>query len=150
LAAADTALDRYVRKPDPTYKYELVKAIPAAGYTTYVIDLTSQTWRTPAEVDRSVWKNWLTIVKPDQVTGTTGYMVITGGSITAAAPSQAGAMLVQTALNTHTVTSELRGIPNEPVQFADETIKRNEDQIIAYSWRKFLLTGDETWPLRLP
>lgn len=150
LAAADTALDRYVRKPDATYKYELVKTVPGAGYTAYVIDLTSQTWRTPAEVDRTVWKHWLTIVKPDQVSATTGYMFITGGSITANAPAQPGAMFVQTALNTHTVTAELRGIPNEPVQFADESIKRTEDQIIAYTWRKFLLTGDETWPLRLP
>jgi PhoPQ-activated pathogenicity-related protein len=150
LAAADTALDRYVRKPDPTYKYELLKTIPGPGYTAYVIDLTSQTWRTPADVDRTVWKHWLTIVKPDQVTGTTGYMFITGGSITSAAPTNPGAMFVQTALATHTVTAELRGIPNEPVQFADETRKRTEDEMIAYTWRKFLLTGDETWPLRLP
>jgi PhoPQ-activated pathogenicity-related protein len=150
LAAAETALDRYVNKPDPTYKFELVKTIPGQGYTAYVIDMTSQTWRTPADVDRTVWKHWLTIVKPDQVTSTTGYMFITGGSITAAAPNQPGASFVQTALNTHTVTAELRGIPNEPVTFTDETTKRTEDQIISYTWRKFLLTGDETWPLRLP
>ena len=150
LAAAETALDRYVQKPDATYRYELVSTLPGHGYTTYVIDMTSQTWRTPAEVNRPVWKHWLTIVKPDQVSGTTGYLFLTGGSVTAAAPKQAGAMYVQTALNTHTVTAELRGIPNEPLQFADETSTRNEDGIIAYTWRKFLLTGDETWPLRLP
>src|SRR5258707_9796820 len=84
--AAETALDRYVKKPDPTYRYELVNTIPGAGYTTYVVDLTSQTWRTVAEVDRPVWKHWLTIVKPDTVTGTTGYLFITGGSVADKAP----------------------------------------------------------------
>ena len=149
-AAAETALDRYVRKPDPTYKYELVRTLPGSGFTTYILDLTSQTWRTPAEVDRTVWKHWLTIVKPDEVTNPTGYLFLTGGSVTAAAPANAGATFVQIALNTHTVTAELRGIPNEPLQFAGESTKRNEDGIIAYTWKQFLTTGDETWPLRLP
>lgn len=150
LAAAETALDRYVRKPDPTYKYELVRTIPGRGYTTYVVNLTSQTWRTPAEVTPAVWKHWLTIVKPDQVSGPIGYLFLTGGSITADAPSKPGAMYVETALATHTVTAELRGIPNEPLRFAGEDRERTEDQIIAYTWKNFLLTGDETWPLRLP
>ena len=65
--AADTALDRYVKKPDATYKYEIVNTVRGEGYTTYVVDLTSQTWRTPSEVNRTVWKHWLTIVKPDRV-----------------------------------------------------------------------------------
>ena len=30
-AAQQTALDRYVAKPDPAYKYELVKTIPGSG-----------------------------------------------------------------------------------------------------------------------
>ena len=52
LAGADTALDRYVRKPDPAYKYELVNTIPGKGYTASVLDMASQTWRKPGEVDR--------------------------------------------------------------------------------------------------
>ncbi|MDE3166188.1 MAG: PhoPQ-activated pathogenicity, partial [Acidobacteriota bacterium] len=72
LRAAETALDRYVHKPDPTYRYQLVKTIPGKGYTTYVIDLTSQTWRTPVDVSPTVWKHWLTIVKPDRVDGVIG------------------------------------------------------------------------------
>ena len=46
LAAEKTALDRYVAAPDPNYKYELVSTTPGAGFTTYVLDLTSQQWRT--------------------------------------------------------------------------------------------------------
>jgi PhoPQ-activated pathogenicity-related protein len=41
-------------------------------------------------------------------------------------------------------------VPNQPLTFAGETEPRAEDGIIAYSWAKYLRTGDEAWPLRLP
>ncbi len=145
-----TALDRYVAKADPTYKYELVKTIPGPGYTAYVIDLTSQTWRTAAEVDRTAWKHWLTIVRPDTVSSSTGFVFIGGGSVKSVAPDKADAYAVEAAMATHSVAAAISGIPNEPLTFRGETTSRNEDGIIAYTWAKFLKTGDETWPLRLP
>lgn len=40
-----TPLDDYVNKPDPTYKYEdLGNPWKGDGYTSYFINLTSQTW----------------------------------------------------------------------------------------------------------
>jgi len=145
-----TALDRYVAKPDPSYKYELVKTLSGPGYTAFVLDLTSQTWRTAAEVDRPVWKHWLTIVKPDRVLSTTGIVFIGGGSVTSAAPEKPDASAVQAALATGSVAASLSGIPNEPLRFRGENRTRTEDQIIVYTWAKFLKTGDETWPARLP
>jgi PhoPQ-activated pathogenicity-related protein len=59
-------------------------------------------------------------------------------------------LLASLAVATGSVLSELRTVPNEPLTFAGETRKRSEDAIIAYSWDKYLKTGDETWPLRLP
>jgi len=41
-------------------------------------------------------------------------------------------------------------IPNQPLVFAGETKGRTEDSLIAYTWDKFLRTGDERWPARLP
>jgi PhoPQ-activated pathogenicity-related protein len=155
LSAADragklTGLDKYVRAPDPTYRYELVKTVPGEGYTTYVLDMTSQTWRTAAEVNRPVWKHWLTIIRPNEVTGTTGFLFITGGSVNDKAPDKPSPQNVDTAMSTHSVVAELRGIPNEPLIFSDDKKSRNEDSIIAYTWVKYLKTGDETWPLRMP
>ena len=147
---ADTALDRYIKKPDASYKYEVVRTTRGEGYTTYAIDLTSQTWRQPSEVDRTVWKHWMTLVKPDRVEGTTGFLFIGGGSIKDKAPTRANQSYVENALTTHSVVAELQDVPNEPVQFADETRTRSEDGIIAYTWMKYMRTGDETWPLRLP
>src|ERR1041384_7624794 len=77
---ADTALDRYVKKPDPSYSFRVAATVKGEGYTFYAVDLTSQTWRKPSEVDRTVWKHWLNIVKPDRVDTSTGYLFITGGS----------------------------------------------------------------------
>src|SRR5947199_358042 len=57
---------------------------------------------------------------------------------------------IGTALTSHSVVATLRGVPNEPVSFTEEGKLRNEDQIIAYTWVKFLKTGDETWPLHFP
>src|SRR3954471_19275070 len=100
--AADTALDRYVKKADPTYAYTLVDTVKGEGYTAFVIELTSQTWRKETEVDRTVWKHWLTIVKPDQVSSSTGYLFITGGSTRDKQPAGAGMQYVEIATTTHT------------------------------------------------
>src|SRR5690242_5734164 len=93
-----TALDKFIQAPDPNFKYELVKKIPGEGYTTFVLDLTSQAWRGPNDTNRPIWKHWLTIIKPDKVEGTAGFLFITGGSITAPAPASADSGNVDTAM----------------------------------------------------
>jgi PhoPQ-activated pathogenicity-related protein len=153
LAAAsrETALDRYVNAPDPSYKFELAKTIQGEGYTAYVLDLTSQTWAPPVKPDRTVWKHWLTIVQPDQVSYSTGFLYINGGSNNDKAPEKVDPLVADIALSTHTVVAELRMIPNQPLTFPDGA-KPNmvEDEFIAYTWDKFLRTGNEMWPARLP
>src|ERR1700686_4983926 len=145
-----TALDLYVAAPDPNYRFEFVKTIPGSGYTAFVLDMTSQSWRTPAEVDRPVWKHWLTIIRPDTVKGDTAFLFIAGGSVNDTAPEKADPANVDTAVTTHTVVAVLNGVPNEPLTFGDDKKLRSEDAIIAYTWDKYMRSGDETWPLRLP
>ena len=62
------------------------------------------------------------------------------------------AWLLEAARDTNTITAELRLVPNQPVVFTDDPAKkpRSEDDFIAYTWDKFLRTGDEKWPARLP
>lgn len=145
-----TALDRYVAAPDAHYKYELVKTIPGQGWTTYLLDMTSQAWRSPQEVDRTVWKHWMVVVRPDTVTTSKSLLLIAGGSNDKPAPKGADESLVRIALATKSVVIELRMVPNQPLTFAGETKKRVEDEMIAYTWDKYLRTGDEMWPARLP
>ena len=149
-APRQTALDRYVAAPDSSYKYELVQTTPGQGFTTYVLDMTSQTWRSTKDVDKPVWRHWVTIIKPDQVKHSTGFLFITGGNNKSKAPTQAPENLTKIATATGTVVTELRMVPNQPLVFTGETRERVEDESIAYTWDKFLHGGDETWPLRLP
>src|SRR5580704_15397958 len=74
-----TALDEYVAKPDPVYGYTLVDSIKGDGITTYVLEMTSQSWLTTAEVDRPVWKHWMILCKPDEVKTSKSLLYISGG-----------------------------------------------------------------------
>ena len=149
-AENETALDRYVRAPDAHYRYRLVEKAAHAGYTSYLLEMVSQQWRSPSEVDRAIWKHWVTIYKPAVVKTSTGLLFITGGSTGDAKPDP-DKMLAGIAIATHSVVTELRNIPNQPLTFAGDPYgPRSEDEIIAYTWRKFLSDGDERWPLRLP
>lgn len=146
-----TPLDVYVHAPDSHYGYKLESTIPGQGCTTYIINMTSQAWRSEKEVNRPVWTHWLTIVRPDKVATNTGLLFITGGSVDSPAPKGLDQRLGGIALATQSVVAELKGVPNEPLIFiGDETKTRTEDSLIAYTWDKFLKTGDSTWPARLP
>jgi PhoPQ-activated pathogenicity-related protein len=146
----ETALDRYVAKPDPNYAWRLASTAKGEGQTTFTIDLTSQAWLSTNEVNRALWQHWLTIVKPDKVSSSTALLFIGGGGNRPQPPGKPDESLVMIALRTGTVVAELRNVPNQPLVFAGETEERNEDSLIAYTWDKFLRTGDEKWPARLP
>ncbi len=150
LASEKTALDEYVARPDPAYSYKLANSVTRDGMTISVLEMTSQKWLTEKEVNKPVWKHWLTIVRPAEVSGSTALLFIAGGSIDRPAPAQPDQNIVQIAAATKSVVAELKMVPNEPLVFAGETKSRTEDSIIAYTWDKFLRTGDDKWPLRLP
>ncbi|MFB3904900.1 MAG: PhoPQ-activated pathogenicity-related family protein [Acidobacteriota bacterium] len=145
-----TALDQYVAAPDPTYRYELAQSMPGEGYTTYVIDMASQSWLTSSEVTAPVWRHWLVVVKPEKVTSRVGLLFIGGGDNGRPAPKTADRMLVSIAQATQTVVAQLHQVPNQPLTFVAERKPRREDEMIAYAWDKFLHTGDPKWAPRLP
>src|SRR5688500_598009 len=78
-AREQTALDRYVAQPDPHYGYKLIRDLPGEGVTAHVLEMTSQKWLTENEVDKPIWKHWVTIIKPEKVSSETGLLFITGG-----------------------------------------------------------------------
>jgi PhoPQ-activated pathogenicity-related protein len=146
----ETALDRYISKPDSSYSWKLVNTIAGEGYKGYVIDLSSQTWRSADEVDRPVWKHWLTIVKPDKTTSNKALLFIGGGSNRDAAPTKISERLATFAMEANTVIAELGMVPNQPLYFSDSKDKgRSEDDLIAYSRVKQMKTGDDNWLVRL-
>src|ERR1019366_961760 len=145
-----TALDDYIAAPDTNYNYHVVNTVQGNGCTTYILEMTSQAWLTTNEVDRPVWKHWLNIIKPGVVTSTNALLFIGGGANGGRPPQSADGSLARIALATKSVIAELKMVPNQPLVFAGETEGRKEDSLIAYTWDKFLRTGDPKWPARLP
>jgi len=152
LALAGTALDDYVATPDPNYSYSLICTVVDSnwGYTGYILDVNSQNWRNAGEVDRTLWKHWLTVVVPWAVSNDTALLLVDGGNNGGAPPAGIDLRLALVAALTNTVVARLEMVPNQPLYFADESRPRSEDAIIAYSWNKFVTTGDQTWPVQLP
>lgn len=147
---SETALDRYVARPDPAYRFSLVETRPGRDHTAYLLEMVSQTWLTTAEVDKPEWRHWLTIIRPSTVAHDTGLVFVTGGATNRKAPEKTDAGLADIAVTTRSVVAELRMVPNQPLVFVGDGRERTEDEIIAYTWDKFLRTGEERWPLRLP
>jgi len=152
LRATDglTALDKYVAAPDTNYSFHLVRSAPGKDQTTFLLEMTSQAWLTTNEVDRPLWKHWMILVKPDKVTSSKSLLFISGGANDGKEPKSADGSLAQIAVATKSVVTELKMVPNQPLVFSGETEGRSEDALIAYTWDKFLRTGDEKWPARLP
>ncbi|MCU0959847.1 MAG: PhoPQ-activated pathogenicity-related family protein [Pirellulaceae bacterium] len=146
----ETALDRYVAQPDASYRWDIVKTIRQNGLTTFVIDLKSQTWRSPNEVDRTLWQHWLVVAKPDGATANTALLFIAGGKNGGDPPNEANERVTKLALGSRSVVATLLMVPNQPLIFHNDGQPRVEDDLIAYTWTQFFKTGDATWPARNP
>ena len=115
--------------------------------------MTSQRWLTEQEVERPLWTHWITVVRPAEGDERRRRCCSSAAAATnGQPPARPPAWLVDAARETGTVTAELRLVPNQPVIFKDDPARkpRSEDDFIAYTWDKFLRTGDEKWPARLP
>jgi PKD repeat protein/pimeloyl-ACP methyl ester carboxylesterase len=147
-----TALDRYIRNGDDSYAFALRETLPATGAKVHVLDLTSQTWR-EGFVDRPLWMHHLVIVEPAQIDHDTAILFVSGGNTNSGVPNLGSGdvqALVALATTTKSVAVYLRQVPNEPLIFSDETRTRTEDEIIAYTFDQFMMTGDEEWPALFP
>jgi PhoPQ-activated pathogenicity-related protein len=146
-----TPLDRYVAAPDPAYAWEPVRELKGEGCVAHVLKMTSQTWLTPEQVDRTTWWHWLTIVEPETITSDIALLYITGGNNDDGPPGEIRPAYARIASTTGTVVAEVRMVPNQPLRFVgDADTPRREDRLIAFAWTQFLKGGDPVWLPRLP
>ncbi len=143
-----TALSDYVYADDPSYAWErkgeptVHQVAPGLSYTYYTIDMTSQTWRSAADVNKPVWHHWLNVYVPNGAITNTAMLLIDGGSNGDFENPQAPATpLGVAAVSLQSVVIDLTDVPSEPLIFTDETSSRSEDAIIAYSYDKFMNTS---------
>jgi PhoPQ-activated pathogenicity-related protein len=152
-AAEETALDRYVAKPDANYSFFQYDTDDDFLYKTYFLNMTSQQWRIPAEVDRVLWQHDVLITVPAALfsdSPKTAILLIDGGQNGDDPPDQTNEVLAAIAVTLGSVVAVVKQIPNQPLFFTDEdNRKRTEDEILAYSFDKYLDTNDEEWPVHL-
>lgn len=149
-----TPLDDYIDSADPSYEYTHVQTINRVGYSGYVLEMTSQTWRSPSEVDRTLWKHWVTIVVPATYpiipVREKALMVVVGADNDDPYDAAVVDYLAPIALAEQAVVIAVEMVPNQPLLFADQSAPRSSDAIIAYSWDKYFTTNDPTWIAQLP
>ncbi len=120
LANPKNALDAYVARPDPAFGWKEVGKISGPGYHGAVLELTSQSWLTDKEVDRTVWKHWLTVIVPDEVRHDKAMLFINGGGVSDPAPTKASGVWAKLAVETHSVVAQLDEVPNQPLRFTED------------------------------
>lgn len=143
-------LDDYINAPDDSYGYHLAETINTFAYTGYVLEMTSQAWRTSEEVNQTRWKHWVTIVVPTLIRQERAVMVIVGADNGDPYEAENIDYLAPVAVMEGAVTVMVEMVPNQPLTFVGENKSRSSDAIIAYSWDRFLETADPTWPAQLP
>ncbi len=150
-ANPENVLDRYVARPDPTFAWKVEKTFTGPGYHGAVLELTSQTWLSEKELDRPVWKHWLTVTIPDALQSQKAFLYIGGGSTSTQAPKTPSERFALMATDTGSVVAELGQVPNQPLRFADTPqTPRTEDDIIAYLQARYDPAKSPEALVRLP
>ena len=129
-------LDGYLSKPEAVYKWEKTAEKKLEGGTEIDLHLVSQTWQ------GGVWEHRLVIFRPDMpVRSDFCTLFNTGGS----GGNNDETLGIAAAKTTGMPFAILFNIPNQPLYGG-----KTEDALVAYTWQKFLETGDESWPLHFP
>lgn len=143
------ALAEYVARPDNSYGWSKRSegSVLTCQYAELI--LTSQTWR------GIPWKHQLFILKPAQVDPAAkhGLLMIAGGNWNDKIADPATQLKLPGEAQILALVAEqlklpvaiLLHVPQQPIFDG-----KREDQIIAYTFREFLKTGDATWPLLEP
>jgi len=150
---ASAGLKDYVEREDDSFSFEIVETLelgateenpnPEGATTVYQVKMTSQTWQDIP------WEHWVTIFRPAEIEHPDQAMLlINGGDNDDPAPNlndQYIGFMGTMAKRTKSVNAIVSQIPNQPL-FGD----LREDQIIAYTYDKWLKGEGDDWPLLFP
>jgi PhoPQ-activated pathogenicity-related protein len=134
--AARADLDAYLAKPEPAYRWEKRGEEKRDGCTIYDLHLVSQTWQ------GMEWEHRLQIFRPDKLIYPDFCALYNTGGGGSESNTRLG---IRAATATGTVCATVYGIPKQPLYDG-----KVEDELVVYTWLKYLETGDESWPLHFP
>lgn len=148
-------LKAYIETEDPAFSYEIIDTLAGENWKEIRIRMVSGTWLTEQDVNTTEWWHWLNMIVPDNVRETESMMIIGGGSVHDSVPIRSGTWMIEAAVATGSVISQVSNIPFQPIDFVgDEKEGRYEDDLIAYGWRQYLESGASAekleWLARFP
>jgi len=129
-------LAAYLKKPEPAYRWEKRGEERVEGGTVYDLHLVSQVWQ------GITWTHRLQVFRPDNVEYPHFCTLLNTGGNGGASEKALGITLAKGA---GTVFAILYNIPNQPLYGG-----KVEDELVVYTWLKYMETGDESWPLHFP
>lgn len=140
------ALAEYVHRTQPGYAWKPVaeEQLPG-GVALHRLELTSQTWQ------GKPWTHRLAVVVPpappaERARPGHAVLLITGSG----GEERATTLVSSLAIQLGVPICALFDVPNQPLFEAEAGKGLKEDALIAYTFAKFLQTGDRSWPLLLP
>jgi len=142
-------LFQYVAEPDPSFEYFdtglLLNSNRNSGdWVGYLLNVTSQTWRSSDEVSISKWTHTLAVIVPDHLdVRDQGFLYLTAGDNVPYDVIEEDREDIRVAsaiaLKTHSIVSVMFQIPNQPIVFNLDPLQeqRYEDAIVGFTWLEF-------------
>jgi PhoPQ-activated pathogenicity-related protein len=141
------ALAAYVAKPDDTYAWRIQRRYRHSDAELVELHLESQTWQ------GTLWKHQLLLIRPQRIDDERHGVLIVGGGrwrdeyetgTTDGPLPEDGELFVAIARALRSPVMVLGQVPHQPL------FDLSEDRLIAYTFERYLATGDTEWPLLLP
>lgn len=139
LGAAQTAradLTGFMAKPEPAFHWEKQAETKVDGGTIYELTMVSQTWQ---GID---WDHRLKIYRPDKLVYPHFCALYNTGRDNEKRWATDGMRIARNSGATYAVVFDN---PKQPLYGG-----LREDELIVYTWLKFVKTNDESWPLHFP
>jgi PhoPQ-activated pathogenicity-related protein len=148
--SAVSALERYVRFDDGAFTWSHHAEQKIDGATVHHLRVTSQRWRSDAEVDRPLWQHWVSIGVPDTIRSNLAILIIGGGRHRDQPPASVPAELSILLRAAGAVVIHVDNVPNQPLKLEGEDAERFEDNLVARSWVLAMRDDDASWIVRFP
>lgn len=148
--AGECALEKYVKFDDGAFEWHVGSTLQAEGATVYNLRLTSQRWRSAGEVDRTLWKHWVTVAVPTKIRQRMAILVIGGGRHREEPPASVPADMLLLVRAAGAVVVYVDNIPNQPLELEKDGKQRVEDNLVARSWVLAMRDDDASWLVRFP
>lgn len=149
-------MNDWLHQKDSAYSWKVENEEKESLFSTYLISFTSQNWRDETEVKNVTWTHDLKIYVPEGVKAKKALFLISGGVHGEDRTKELCSCIPSWAQESSSVVCEISLVPSQHIVFKDEIdaryeeVGRVEDQLVAFSWKKYLETQDETWPLQMP